>query len=112
MINSTLSIEGKKKLEREFFFPKTPMENKGLFVFVLGLQGSWKLKRDCLSKNIVIGQGVMNTKLKEGKFMLDTKKKFFTLRVDRNWNKLSSVSEQVIFISKAVYVAVEENVGT
>lgn len=54
----------------------------------------------------------MNTKLKEGKFMLDTKKKFFTLRVDRNWNKLSSVSEQVIFISKAVYVAVEENVGT
>lgn len=40
MINSTLSTE--EKIENKLFFPEIPVENKGLFVFVSGLQGSWR----------------------------------------------------------------------
>lgn len=54
----------------------------------------------------------MDTKLKEGKIRLGTRKKFFTVRIVRLWNKLLIVTEQFIFLSKGVYAAVEENVGT
>ncbi|GAB0180856.1 hypothetical protein GRJ2_000550900 [Grus japonensis] len=46
------------------------------------------LVRDCLSGGVVTGQGVMSLKLKEGRFRLHIRKKFFTVRVVRHWNRL------------------------
>ncbi|GAB0188788.1 hypothetical protein GRJ2_001344100 [Grus japonensis] len=54
------------------------------FQYLKGATG--KLERDCLQGHGVTRDNVL--KLKEGRFRLDIKKKFFTMRVVRHWNRL------------------------
>ncbi|GAB0181475.1 hypothetical protein GRJ2_000612800 [Grus japonensis] len=56
------------------------------FQYLKGPTG--KMGRDCLSGSVVTGQGGNGFKLKEGRFRLDVRKKFFTVRVVRHWNRL------------------------
>ena len=44
-----------------------------------------KMERDCLSGSVVMGRGVMS--LKEERFRLYLRKKFFLVRVVRHWNR-------------------------
>ncbi|GAB0204590.1 hypothetical protein GRJ2_002924600 [Grus japonensis] len=52
------------------------------FQYLKGPTG--KLERDCLQGHGVIGQGVME----EGTLRLDIRKKFFTVKMVRHWNRL------------------------
>jgi len=45
------------------------------------------MERDFSQGCVVIGQG-NGSKLKEGRFRLDIRKKFFTMRVVKHWHRL------------------------
>ena len=47
-----------------------------------------KLERDCLQGRVVTGQGVMGLNSKGLGVRLDTRKKFFSMRMVRHWNRL------------------------
>lgn len=51
-------------------------------------KGVYRKAGDTLSVNVVIGQGAMSLNLKEGKFRLGFKKKFFTQGVMRHWHSV------------------------
>ena len=71
------------------------------FQYLKGPTG--KLVRDCLSGSVVTGQRGNGFKLKEGRFRLDVRRKFFTVRVVRHWNRLPR--EAVDASSLAVFKA-------
>jgi len=62
-----------------------------------------KLERDFLQGPVGTEQGVNGFRLKEGRFRLDIRKKFFTLRLVRPWHRLSS--KDVDVPSMAVFKA-------
>ncbi|KFV03492.1 hypothetical protein N339_08495, partial [Pterocles gutturalis] len=57
------------------------------FQYLKGATG--EMGRHSLSGSVVRGQRGNGYKLKEGKFRLDIRKKFFTVRVVRHWNRLT-----------------------
>ena len=61
-----------------------------------------KLERDFLHGRAAIGQG-NGIKLKEGRFKLDIRKKFFTTRVVRPWHRLprEAVAPPLLAVFKA-----------
>lgn len=48
-----------------------------------------ELEENFLHGLVGIGQGIIGAKLKESRFRLDVGKKFFTMKVARQWNMLS-----------------------
>jgi len=46
------------------------------------------MERDFSQGCVVIGQGGNSSKLKEGRFRLDIRMKFFTMRVVKHWHRL------------------------
>ena len=46
------------------------------------------MERDFSQRCVLTGQGGNGSKLKEGRFRLDIRKKFFTTRMVRHWNRL------------------------
>jgi len=55
-----------------------------------------------LSGPVEIRQGIMVFKLKEGRFRLDIRKKFFTRRVVKHWNDLPR--QAVEALSNLIYL--------
>jgi len=56
------------------------------FQYLKGTVG--KVGKIFSSGPVVTGQGLNGFKLREGKFRLDIRKKFFTMRVVKHWNRL------------------------
>ena len=59
---------------------------RAAFQYLKGPTG--RMERGFSQRCVVIGQEGNGCKLKEGRFRLDIRKKFFTMRVVKHWNRL------------------------